>query len=324
MTNETAAELIAKHGGVVAAAKATGIPRTTLQSRVEQEQVRKARPEPTIIPLAPPQAPHVTPMREVVHDAKHLVIPDTQTQPGVPLDHMRWAGLYAAKKRPTSINHLGDHWDMSSLSSYDKGKRSSEGHRYSLDIAAGNKGIELFMEPIYEEMERSLLTEEFPWDPELHFFLGNHEDRIERATNDFAAMDQTIGYKDFNLVQHGWQVHPFLEVVLIDGVAYSHFFTSGTMGRAVTSARALLTKKHMSCVMGHVQRYETAMDYTAEGLRITGLFAGCFYQHDESYLNPQGNAATWRGLHVLYGVKDGEFTHNSIDLPYLRDRFEGK
>ena len=44
--------------------------------------------------------------------------------------------------------HLGDHWDMASLSSYDKGKRAFENRRYKKDIEAGNVALDLFEETL--------------------------------------------------------------------------------------------------------------------------------------------------------------------------------
>jgi len=41
---------------------------------------------------------------------RHLVIPDTQIKPDHPIDHMIWAGRYAAAVKPDTIIHLGDHW----------------------------------------------------------------------------------------------------------------------------------------------------------------------------------------------------------------------
>ena len=50
------AALVAKHKGITAAAKATGIPRTTIQSRLEQADVAVSRipVAQTIVPLAEP------------------------------------------------------------------------------------------------------------------------------------------------------------------------------------------------------------------------------------------------------------------------------
>src|SRR5574337_871353 len=86
---------------------------------------------------------------------KHLIIPDTQVKPGVPLEHLAWAGEYAAQKRPDRIIHIGDHWDMSSLSSYDVGRKAFEGRTYKADIEAGNEGMAMFMKPILREIHNA-------------------------------------------------------------------------------------------------------------------------------------------------------------------------
>ena len=60
---------------------------------------------------------------------KHMIIPDTQVKPGSSFEHLKWAGQYAVEKKPDVIVHIGDHWDMPSLSSWDVGKKSFEGRR---------------------------------------------------------------------------------------------------------------------------------------------------------------------------------------------------
>lgn len=74
---------------------------------------------------------------------KIAVIPDTQVRPGVDLSYLSHIGAYIAEKEPDAIVHLGDHWDMPSLSSYDFGKKQYEGRRYIADIEAGNDGFAL-------------------------------------------------------------------------------------------------------------------------------------------------------------------------------------
>lgn len=251
----------------------------------------------------------------------HLVIPDTQIKPGVPIDHLYWAGMYAAKKRPDHIIHLGDHWDMPSLSSYDKGTKSFEGRTYKQDIQAGIAGMTAFLNPIRQLQAKQRANKEKVWRPKMTFLLGNHEDRISRAIELDRKLEGLVGLGDLHLQELGWHVHPYLEVVNIDGISYSHYFTSGVMGRPVTSARTLVTKKHTSCVMGHVQKAEIDFQYDARGRRLTGIFAGCFYQHDEQYLGPQTNEATWRGIWMFYNIDDGEFTLNNIPLSFLKERY---
>ena len=251
---------------------------------------------------------------------KHLVIPDTQVKPNQPIDHLRWARLYAVDKKPDVIIHIGDHFDMPSLSSWDIGKKSFEGRRYTDDIESGIKGMEAFIAPIREEQQRLIKNKHKQWNPRLVFTLGNHEQRIERAIEADPKLDGLIGYHDFKLDEFGFEVYDFLEVAVIDGIAYSHYFTSGVMGRPVSSARNMLSKKMMSCVMGHVQDKDIAFARRADGKNILGLFAGIFYQHDEDYLTAQTNGS-WRGIWMLNEVDDGSCEEMPITLTYLRKRY---
>lgn len=250
---------------------------------------------------------------------KHVVIPDTQCKPGVPLDHFTWAGEYIAEKRPDRIIHIGDHWDMPSLSSYDVGKKSFEGRTYTADIESGKKGMALLLAPIQREIKRSSSNHRKRWNPTFDFFIGNHEQRIERAIDSDRKLEGLIGYRDFGL-EDVWTVHPYLQPITLEGISYCHYFVSGLLGRPVTSAKALLTKKHMSCIMGHVQKRDIAYDYTAEGKQITGIFSGTYYQHDEEFLNPQGNRH-WRGIWMLHDIQSGSFDEMPVSISYLKARY---
>lgn len=251
---------------------------------------------------------------------KHLIIPDTQVTPSSNTDHLEWAAKYAVKHKPDVIVHIGDHWDMLSLSSYDKGKKSFEGRRYMADIQAGNDAMTRFMEPIRAEQQRQRTNKHKLWQPKMVFMLGNHENRITRAVEDAPELEGLMSFDDFNLKKHKWDVVPFLEVRVIDGIAYSHYFTSGVMGRPVSSARALVTKKMMSCVMGHVQDRDIAYARRADGKSMTGLFAGIYYQEDQGYLNAQTNQS-WRGIWMLNEVNDGAFDEMPVSLEYLRGKY---
>lgn len=248
-----------------------------------------------------------------------MVIPDVQVKPGDDVSFLMEIGKYAVEKKPDVIICLGDFADVPSLSVYDFGKRSFEGRRYRADIDAANSAMDLFMAPIIEYNKRAVANKKKVYAPRLVFTLGNHEDRITRMINTDAKLDGTIGLFDLNYAKYGWEVYGFLDVVLIDGVAYSHYFASGVMNRPVTSARALVTKKHMSCIQGHNQKMEIYNEYRADGHMLTGLFAGCCYLHDEDYLGPQGNNY-FRGFHMLYEVHEGAFQCHSITLDYLVKR----
>ena len=254
---------------------------------------------------------------------KHLVIPDTQVKPNSPTDHLRWAGLYAAEKKPDVIVHIGDHFDMPSLSSWDVGKKSFEGRRYKDDIEAGIHAMEVFLQPIRDEQQRLKVNKHKQWRPRMVYTLGNHENRIERAIESDPKLDGLIGYKDLQLEEMGFEVYDFLDVVVIDQIAYAHYFTSGILGRPVSSARNMLSKKMMSCIMGHVQDRDIAYGRRADGTNILGLFSGIYYQHDEDYLTPQTNSS-WRGIWMLNEVANGGCDELPVSMNYLRNKYQGK
>ena len=254
---------------------------------------------------------------------KHLVIPDTQVKPNSPTDHLRWAGLYAAEKKPDVIVHIGDHFDMPSLSSWDVGKKSFEGRRYRDDIEAGIHAMEVFLQPIRDEQQRLKVNKHKQWRPRMVYTLGNHENRIERAIESDPKLDGLIGYKDLQLEEMGFEVYDFLDVVIIDQIAYAHYFTSGIMGRPVSSARNMLSKKMMSCIMGHVQDRDIAYGRRADGTNILGLFSGIYYQHDEDYLTPQTNSS-WRGIWMLNEVANGGCDELPVSMNYLQNKYQGK
>jgi hypothetical protein len=178
--------------------------------------------------------------------------------------------------------------------------------------------MDLFLQPIKAERERLKVNKKKQWKPRMVFTIGNHEQRIERAIEDNAMLEDTIGYHDLNL--DDWEVADFLQPVIIEGVAFSHYFTTGVMGRPVTSARAMLTKKMMSCVMGHVQDRDIAYGKRADNARLTGLFAGMYTQHDEAYLGNQGNGS-WKGIWMLNEVDNGSFDELPVSLNYLRGKY---
>lgn len=249
---------------------------------------------------------------------KIAVIPDTQCKPGVNTNYLYNIGQYLVEKKPDVIVHLGDHWDMPSLSSYDVGKKSFEGRRYKNDVIAGNESMDELLNPMREFNVQQKKNNKKQYNPRKVFTVGNHCNRIDRAVNDDPRLEGTMGLHDLNLKD--WEVHQFLEVVVIEGVAFSHYFTTGQMGRPASSASAQLNKKHMSCVAGHQQGLQIATAHRADGRRLTSIIAGSCYEHDEDYLGAQGNQH-WRGLLMLHEVVDGQFDLMPVSLNFLRKRY---
>ncbi len=260
---------------------------------------------------------------KIAQPPRHLVIPDTQIRPGVPTVQLEWIGQYivdAFAGDDLTIIHLGDHWDMPSLSSYDQGKAKMEGRRIVQDIIAGNQAFDLLNGPLaaYNAGRRK------KWEPRRVFLMGNHEDRITRAVNSTAQLDGLLSLDLLNAKEWGWEVHDFREVVEIDGVSYSHYFYAPLTGRPYGGQNIDTRLKTIgrSFTMGHQQVLMYGVRTLPTGGMQHGLVAGACYLADEDYRGPQGNGE-WRGVVVCNQVENGSYDPTFVSLDYLCRRYEG-
>lgn len=249
---------------------------------------------------------------------KHLVIPDCQVKDGDSLEYLARIGQYIVEKKPDVVVHLGDFVDMESLSSYDVGKKSFEGRRYTKDIEVARKAMQTLLSPLAEFNQNAKETKKKQYKPRLVFCLGNHEQRIQRAVENDPKLEGLISYAD--LPYQDWEVHDFLKPVFIDGIAYSHYFPTGVMGRPATTASAMVSKLHMSCIAGHQQGKQVAYGKRPDGSTITCIIAGSCYEHNEGYLDHQTNNH-FRGLLMCHEVKNGTFDEMFISLDFLKKRY---
>lgn len=244
-----------------------------------------------------------------------LVIPDCQVKPDVSTTYLDWINALIKDKKPEVIVQGGDFYDMPSLSSWDKGKKSSENRRIYRDIAAGSAGL--------ERLTRGIVTRTYS--PKLVATIGNHCNRIMRYVESNPELEGTVGYHLLDFKKWGWKTYDFLEVVTIGGVAFSHFFPRGANGRitqtkhGAPSARAQAIREGRSCVGFHQQGLDTAIVHTGNKT-MRGIIAGSCYTHDEAYLSPQGHKY-WKGVLMLHQVKDGNFNICEVDLAYLKRRY---
>lgn len=235
---------------------------------------------------------------------KILVIPDTQAKEGVPTEHLHNLGHFIVEERPDVIVHIGDHWDMPSLSSYDKGTARAEGRRVRADIQAGNEAMQLILAPLRKVQDHQRQMRKRVYSPDMHFFVGNHEERITRYENQNPEVQGALGWDTLDLSD--WTVHPFLQPHTIGGVDFCHYFYNPNSGKPIGGTMEFrLNKVKRSFVQGHEQGLKYANDAIGDR-RIHGLMVGSCYLHDEHYKGPQGNNH-WRGFAVLNNVQDGDY-----------------
>lgn len=251
----------------------------------------------------------------------HLYIPDAQVKPNVPLQHIEALGNYIVEKRPTIIINAGDWWDLPSLSSYDRGTKKAEGRRLSEDIQAGIDAMTLLLKPLRALQARQLANKKKVYRPEMHFTLGNHEERLMRHVNANPELAGYLSYDAFKLAEFGWTVHDFLKPVILDGIAYAHYFANPMSGRPYGgNIINKLNKIKTSFTQGHQQTLEIGNEQTAIGKRLWGIVAGSFYLHDEEYKGYQGNGH-WRGVIMKHNVKDGDYSPCIVNMDFLLERY---
>lgn len=243
----------------------------------------------------------------------HLVIADTQVKPSSDLTYLKVLGKYIADKKPEVIVHIGDHFDMESLSSYDRGKKSFEGRRVKADLDAGFKGMDVLIEQFAKVPGYNL---------EMVFTLGNHEERIDRFANDNPEFEGLLGTKLLNLEQWGWEVMPFLKPKEIDGIYYVHYLCNPFNGRPYGgNALNQLKTVGRSFVVGHKQCLDVAIRPTIDGKMQIGIVNGAYYPHFEDYKGFQGNNH-FRGVTMIHEVKEGFGCPQFISLNYLMEKYK--
>lgn len=243
-----------------------------------------------------------------------LVIPDTQVRPGVPLFHFDWIGAAIADYKPDVVVHLGDHWDMESLSTW-SGSLEREGRRYIEDVEVGNAALRRLEDAMqgFQPARKLILR-------------GNHEQRIERAVSNDPRLKGALTYDHFNDRALGWEVVDYNGatpgIVEIEGIKFAHYFANNLTGRAIGgNASYKLTQVGSPFVMGHVQDLDIGTKQYATGRVIRGVVAGSCYLHDEGY---KGNANShWRGIVVLNEVRDGQFSVMDVTLTKLCQKYAG-
>lgn len=258
------------------------------------------------------------------NNCTHLMIPDTQVKPDINTEYLSWVGEYIAEKQPDVLVHIGDHFDLPSLSSYDKGTKSAEGRRLNEDIDSGIEGMNLLLKPLYDLQQAEIaLYGEPKYKPKMVFTTGNHEQRLMRHVEANPELSGFVSYDNFKLKENGWEVYDFLEPAIVNGVTYIHYMPNPMSGKPYGgTATNILNKVGESFCMGHQQKLDVATRFLpASGRQQWAIIAGACYDHEEGYKGYTGNKH-WRGVVVMHQVKNGTFNPMFVDLDYLRNRYE--
>jgi hypothetical protein len=245
---------------------------------------------------------------------RHMFLPDWQVKRGVRIDHIYAAGHYCAYKKPDVIALAGDMGDFPSCSHWDRKDWDFGQRRYAHDMDALEHALQVFLGPIIEESART------GWVPYIFVTLGNHEDRVDRALGSakLARFAGAIEHPAALYRRYGIEVFPYLEPVLVDGIAYCHFFPNPMTGKPLGGMmQTMLKNVGFSFTMGHRQILDTGNRTLGNGQVHRGLIAGAFYMHNEDY-RPGPSNLHWQGV-VMKNEIDGfgDYSFMDINIDYL-------
>jgi hypothetical protein len=248
----------------------------------------------------------------------HLIIPDSHAHYQHHNKRAEWLGELIADVKPDVVVNIGDCWDMPSLSSYDRGRRSFQGRSYRADIDAGLD----FNERLWNRVTRRKKKL-----PRTVFLEGNHEHRIHRAIDLQPELDGAIGYSDLNLSE--W----YDDIILyegstpghieIDGVTYAHYFISGVAGRPVGGehpATSLITKKLSSATQGHLHLADWSTRMALSGNPIMGCFVGSYLDYQTDWAGVISNL-WWNGVVIKRNVENGCYDPEFVSLSRIRKEY---
>lgn len=235
---QEALNLVAEHGGMMQAARATGIPYEAIRRRAERGRINGMRSE---------YVPEIKESR--TKGVRVLVIPDMHA----PFMHPDTAGFLAAIKarfQPDKVICLGDETDQHVLSQHEPDPSGySAGHEHLKALDA--------LQPIYELF------------PVVSVCTSNHGERLfKRAYRAGIPKAFVKDYAEFMNCPPGWNWQHKFEV---DGVVYEH--GEGVSGQLGAMKRAMSNLK--STVIGHLHADAGVLFFSNGERTIFAMNAGC-------------------------------------------------
>lgn len=242
----------------------------------------------------------------------HLVIGDSHAHRDHSNDRFTWLGHLIHDVKPDTVINIGDLADMASLCSGAKALEL-EGARYADDCAVAYDA----QERIFHEVRKAKKKL-----PRFVWTLGNHDIRAERFVQDNPKFAGHVRNEDIGYTHFPWEVFPFLEAAHIDGISYSHYFTSGVMNRPVGGihpAWTVIKKRNQSSTFGHSHVMDFKVDKTP-GRSLMGLAVGNYVDYRAGYAGP-ANDMWSSGIAICRGVEDGLYDLEWINMKRIQDAY---
>lgn len=284
--------LVIKHGGIRAAARATGVSYTTLRERVYRQSAERFN----------------TPK-------KVFFFTDTHDSPFQDKTHLYHIAKHIKDSKPDYIVHGGDFWDCASLCHH----VPNESYKGRSKPTLKND-----LDSLHEAAQ--ILTEE-SGRTDFQYTIGNHENWLwqyqDKNPEVFGFAQEAF---DTIFQSLGWTVHPYGRYVEIGGVNFIHA-PMNLMGKprgGENVAKMATTKAVRDVVFGHTHRFshhQEAKDGNDEW--IIAINGGCTmpdgYRPQYADKSPLG----WYYGGVEFSIADGHIQHDvkQISLKELKERY---
>lgn len=208
--------------------------------------------------------------------------------------------------------------------SYDKGKRDYVYKNVRDDIESGHTAEALMFGPLLKFNEAQAKNKKRQYRPSYIKLMGNHEFRVKRLLDLEPKWDGSVSMESFRTrLDLDEIIIPYLDFIIVDDIAYSHVFVSGTQGRPYSSARAMLMKKGMSCTMGHTHLLDHAHMTKPTGDMCRALIAGSFHDPKHaSFAGAQADNFWWNGILHKRQVFKGSYDLEEISIKRLERMYE--
>ena len=232
---------------------------------------------------------------------KHLVIGDAHSTPKINNRRFDWLANFIEDHRPDVIIDIGDWGDFDSIGKYAKGTKDAWGLSFKADA-------ECFRDASKRAFSR--IEKIKGYEPKLYRIGGNHEEgRIRKFVSENPELEGLVSLDALEYGNYRGRYVPFQKIVVVDGIAYCHYFYDKDSRYPIISAKTVLQRKHCSASWGHSHIRDMAEGTRGDGSRITALNVGCFLDPDQSmgYAGPQARDRWWSGLVMKHDVKDGEY-----------------
>jgi hypothetical protein len=203
-----------------------------------------------------------------------LIVGDPHAHPRYSNDRFSLLSRWIQSVKPDRVVCMGDLFDFASLCKHAT-RQEREGLRVIDEVRVGHDAA--------ARMQRGR------FEPPLGFCLveGNHDSRPASLSKDDPSLHGAVAADLYQpLIRAGWQVTPFKETLVCDGISFCHYFAGGVMGRPIGGAtgealaRGLLAKRHEDSIVGHDHRFGVATQRRGDRRVITAFNAGCFVHPD--------------------------------------------